>query len=182
MGRGQAFAVVHQWHELRVSRLLCAQLRCFVSHPIQVLRCDSLKRWRINWTLNPITLRGAGQRLQGRGSRPCARGAGDACTEPPSVGMRNRVSQAGGAPGCAAVPVLLDRAPADGGVAGRKEAFARTPRQRSARRCTSPRAGAAMTGPWGLLPALAWCASTRRGVLRASGIASGAQIGRGACN
>ena len=29
-----------------------------------------------------------------------------------------------------------------------------------------------MTGRWGLLPALAWCVSTRRGVLRVSGIAA----------
>ena len=29
-----------------------------------------------------------------------------------------------------------------------------------------------MTGLWGLLPALAWCASTHRGLLRASGIAA----------
>ena len=120
--------------------------------------------------MNP--LRGAGQRLQGRGSGAITRGAEDACTQPPSAGVRNRVSHAGGARGRAAVPVLQDRAPAGGGVAGREEALARTLRHRSARRCTSPRAGTAMTGPWGFLPALAWCASTCRGVLRASGIAA----------
>ena len=107
-------------------------------------------------------LRGAGQRLQARDSEAGALGAGDACTERTSAGMRHRVSQAGGARGRAAVPVLQARAPAGCGVAGRAQASARTLRHRAA-----PRAGAAMTGLWGWVPALAWCAPTCRGGVRA---------------
>ena len=115
-------------------------------------------------TLNPESvnpLRGAGQRLQGRGSEAGARGAGDACTRHPSAGVRNRVSPAGGACGCAAVPVLHARALARGGVAGRTKALARTGRHRAAQR-----AGAAMTGLWGWAPVLAGYAMTCWGGVR----------------
>ena len=63
--------------------------------------------------------------------------------------------------------VLHARALARGGVAGRTQALART-----VRHGVAPRLRLAMTGRWGLLPALAWRASTRRGVLRASGNAA----------
>ena len=103
--------------------------------------------------------------------------AEDDCAQHRSLGVRNRVPQAGGACGRAAVPVLHAWTLARGGVAGRTKAPARTVRHRAA-----PGAGAAMTELWGLAPVLAAVRNDVPGRGAGKAQCSGAQSARNTRN